>query len=235
MNGYELKQKVQAGGIVYGTMLSTSRNPRWASAMSDFGLDYVIIDTEHSPRDRTDIADFLAAFNSTGVVPIQRIPIPDPHYVTMALDGGGPGCAGPLLRDCRGGQGSGGRQPSGGHSRVRWPARSWRLANCPPRPRESTWNERNRNLTMGRVLQPAASFGIESVSHHAGSTALDNLDNIYWIAYVPGIDGYLRWEPNDLSISLDGDSVIFASAMNLHTRWPSERSNAYTAPDSAAT
>ena len=27
MNGYELKQKVHSGGIVYGTMLSMSRNP----------------------------------------------------------------------------------------------------------------------------------------------------------------------------------------------------------------
>lgn len=37
MNGYELKQKLQAGGIIYGTMLSTSRNPRWGTPMSNFG------------------------------------------------------------------------------------------------------------------------------------------------------------------------------------------------------
>ena len=91
MNGYELKQKVKAGGIVYGTMLSTSRNPRWAAPMSNFGLDYVIIDTEHSPRGRDEVADFLAAFNFSGVVPIIRVPIPDSHYITMALDAGAHG------------------------------------------------------------------------------------------------------------------------------------------------
>ena len=95
MNGYELKQKVQSGGIVYGTMISVSRNPRWTSPMSDFGLDYVIIDSEHSPRGRSEMADFIAAFSFSGVAPIVRIPIPDSHYVTMALDAGAHGILAP--------------------------------------------------------------------------------------------------------------------------------------------
>ena len=95
MNGYELKQRMEAGGIVYGTMLSMSRNPRWAAPMSNFGLDYVVIDTEHSPRGRDDVADFLAAFNFSGVVSIVRVPIPDSHYITMALDAGAHGILAP--------------------------------------------------------------------------------------------------------------------------------------------
>ncbi len=83
MNGEQLKKTVRSGGVVYGTMLSMSRNPRWVTPISGFGLDYVIIDTEHAPRDRSDIADLLAAFTGSGVVPIVRIPIPDSHYVTM--------------------------------------------------------------------------------------------------------------------------------------------------------
>ena len=95
MNGYELKQKVHSGGIVYGTMLSMSRNPRWTGPMSGFGLDYVIMDSEHSPRGRSEMADFIAAFSFSGVVPIVRIPIPDSHYVTMALDAGAHGILAP--------------------------------------------------------------------------------------------------------------------------------------------
>ncbi|MCH7652515.1 MAG: hypothetical protein IIB14_02435, partial [Chloroflexi bacterium] len=95
MNGEELKRKVHSGGIIYGTMLSMSQNPRWSTTMSAFGLDYVIIDTEHSPRGRDDVADFLAAFNYSGVVPIVRIPIPRSHYVTMALDAGASGILAP--------------------------------------------------------------------------------------------------------------------------------------------
>ncbi len=63
MNGAELKNRVHNGGIVYGTMISMGRNPRWTSAFSNFGIDYVIIDTEHSPRGRMDVADFIAAFS----------------------------------------------------------------------------------------------------------------------------------------------------------------------------
>ena len=95
MNGADLKKSVQSGGIVYGTMISLARNPRWSTTMSSFGLDYAIIDTEHSPRDRSDVADFLAAFNFSGVIPIVRVPIPDPHYVTMALDAGAQGVLAP--------------------------------------------------------------------------------------------------------------------------------------------
>ena len=95
MNGEELKNKVKNGGIVYGAMLSLSRNPRWTTTMNAFGLDYVIIDSEHSPRDRSDLADFIAAFQYSGIVPIVRIPIPDSHYVTMTLDAGAHGILAP--------------------------------------------------------------------------------------------------------------------------------------------
>ena len=101
MNGEELKSKVHGGGIIYGTMLSMSQNPRWTTTMSAFGLDYVVIDTEHSPRGRDDIADFLAAFNYSGVVPIVRIPIPSSHYVTMALDAGAQGILAPYCESAR--------------------------------------------------------------------------------------------------------------------------------------
>ena len=57
MNGEDLKAKTRAGGIVYGTMLSVARNPRWAATIAGLGLDYVIIDSEHAPRGRSEIAD----------------------------------------------------------------------------------------------------------------------------------------------------------------------------------
>lgn len=91
MNGAELKATLKAGGRVYGTMLTHGRDARWAPVLSGIGLDYVVIDTEHSPRSRAELGDYLTAFSSTGVVPIIRIPIPDSHYVTMALDAGAHG------------------------------------------------------------------------------------------------------------------------------------------------
>ena len=95
MNGAELKETLKGGGRVYGTMISVSRNPRWIPVLDGVGLDYVIIDTEHNPRSRGELGDFLVMFNTIGVVPIVRIPIPDSHYVTMAVDAGAQGVLAP--------------------------------------------------------------------------------------------------------------------------------------------
>ena len=95
MNGAELKQVLKSGGRVFGTMISVSRNPKWIPFMEGVGLDYVVIDTEHNYRSRGELGDFLMMFNTTGVVPIVRIPIPDSHYVTMAIDAGAHGVLAP--------------------------------------------------------------------------------------------------------------------------------------------
>ena len=91
MAGIDLRNKLEDGGIVYGTMLSLSRNPRWARAIGELNFDYVIIDNEHSAYSRGEVADFIAAINTTGTTSIVRIPIPSSHYVTMALDAGAHG------------------------------------------------------------------------------------------------------------------------------------------------
>ena len=83
MNGQELMAKPKSGG-----KLSMSRNPRWATPIATFGLDYAINDIEHFPRDCSDIATFPASFSVTSVAPIVRVPIPDSQYATMALDAG---------------------------------------------------------------------------------------------------------------------------------------------------
>ena len=75
MNGAELKATLQEGGRVFGTMITTGRNLRWIPALADSGLDYVIIDTEHNPRSRAELGDYLTMFNTTGVAPIVRIPV----------------------------------------------------------------------------------------------------------------------------------------------------------------
>ena len=95
MNGEQLKEKMRAGGIVYGTMLAVARNPRWATTVAGLGLDYVIIDSEHAPRGRTEIADLIAGLRSVDIVPIVRVPIPSSHYITMALDAGAQGILAP--------------------------------------------------------------------------------------------------------------------------------------------
>ena len=183
MNGEELRNKVKAGGIVYGTMLSMSRNPRWATPMSAFGLDYVIIDTEHSPRGRDDVADFLAAFNFSGVVPIVRIPIPDSHYVTMAIDAGAQGVLAPYcetVEEVKEVVGAAKWRPlKGALAR-----RAVETGELPSAATKAYLEDLNRNTVC--------IIGIESVP------AIENLDSIL---KVQGVDAVFVG-PNDLSVSL---------------------------------
>ena len=183
MNGAELKDRVQNGGIVYGTMISLGRNPRWGSAFSNFGIDYAIIDTEHSPRGRTDVADFIAAFSFSGVVPIVRIPIPDSHYVTMALDAGAQGILAPYcetVAEAKEVVGAAKWRPLKGEL-LRKAVDS---GEFPSQATKEYLEARNRNNVC--------IVGIESVP------AIENLENIL---KVEGIDAIFVG-PNDLSITL---------------------------------
>ena len=183
MNGAELKEKVNSGGAIYGTMISVGRNPRWATPYSNFGLDYVIIDTEHSPRGRAEVADFIAAFQFSGVVPIIRIPIPDSHYVTMALDAGAQGTLAPYCETVDE------VKEVVGASKWR-PLKGELVKNAvdngqfPSQASKEYLENRNRNNIC--------IIGIES------TPAIANLENIL---KVNGVDAIFVG-PNDLSISL---------------------------------
>jgi len=183
MNGAELKGILKSGGRVFGTMITHGQNPRWVAALEGVGLDYVVIDSEHSPRDRSDMADYLAAFSGSSPVPIVRIPIPDSHYVTMALDAGAQGVLAPYcetVEQVKAVVGAARWRPFKGES-VR------KLMDGVGDITESTRSyleERNRNNI--------AIIGIESVA------AVENLENIL---HVPGIDAIFVG-PNDISISV---------------------------------
>ena len=183
MNGAELKSTLESGGRVFGTMISIGRNPRWIPILSGVGLDYVIIDTEHNARSRGELGDYLTMFNTTGVVPIVRIPIPDPHYVTMAMDAGAQGVLAPYCETVD--------QVKEVVAAAKWrPLKGealMRVVETGEHVSEATQaylEDRNRNSV--------AIIGIESV---AGISVLEQ------ILEVPGIDGIFVG-PNDLSISL---------------------------------
>ena len=183
MNGAELKATLQSGGLVFGTMITIGRSPRWIPSLAGVGLDYVIIDTEHNPRSRAELGDYLAMLNTTGVVPIVRVPVPDSHYVTMAMDAGAQGVLAPYCEtpeEVKEVVAAAKWRPLKGEA-VR------RVVDTGEHASEATrayLEDRNRNSI--------AIIGIES---EAGVSALGN------ILQVPGIDGIFVG-PNDLSISL---------------------------------
>ena len=183
MNGAELKATLENGGRVFGTMISIGRSPRWIPTLTGVGLDYVIIDTEHNPRSRAELGDYLAMCNTTGVVPIVRIPIPDSHYVTMAMDAGAQGVLAPYCETVE-------------EVKEVVAAAKWRPLKGEAVQRIVDGGEHVSDATKGyledRNRNSIAIIGIESV---AAVKVLDQMLD------VPGIDGIFVG-PNDMSISL---------------------------------
>lgn len=183
MNSGNLRQALQDGKQVVGTMTTLCRNPRWAQVYADLNIDYLIIDTEQSPSNRSEVADFASALSGVGIAPIVRVPEPDPHLTIMALDAGAEGVLVPYCETAEQVKqviAAARLRPLKGAlhelARVRgdYPSDSTRLY----------LEQRNRDVVM--------MIGIES------PPAVENLESIL---HVPGID-VIFIGPNDLSVSM---------------------------------
>jgi 2-keto-3-deoxy-L-rhamnonate aldolase RhmA len=93
----ELKKTLSEGGYVFGCMLSAIGSTRFAGTLARSTLDYAIIDTEHSSRDRAEIEQLCTMLHQSDITPIVRVPTPKPEWVAMALDAG---TAGVLIPYC---------------------------------------------------------------------------------------------------------------------------------------
>ena len=79
MNGQQLKTAMRAGKTVMGTMLNFACVARGATLFGQLGLDFAIVDAEHSPNGRSELADMGAALLAAGVCPVTRVPHTEPH------------------------------------------------------------------------------------------------------------------------------------------------------------
>jgi 2-keto-3-deoxy-L-rhamnonate aldolase RhmA len=183
MNGAQLRDKMKSGERVYGTMTSLVRNPRWAGVFGRLGLDYVIVDTEHSPTGRSETADLATAFLGAGVCPIIRVKDSEPHATVMALDAGFHGVLVPYCENAdevRAVVNAARLRPLKGrlHDRAR------DAGEYPSAATREYLEQRNKDVVV--------IIGIESVP------AMDSLEQIL---DVGGIDAIFIG-PNDLSVSL---------------------------------
>jgi 2-keto-3-deoxy-L-rhamnonate aldolase RhmA len=96
MTSSQLRSALQAGRRVYGTLV-VSDSPRWPAQIAQLGLDFVFIDTEHVALDRQSLAWMCQGYSALGLAPVVRIPSPDPHAATMALDAGAAGIIAPYV------------------------------------------------------------------------------------------------------------------------------------------
>ena len=95
-----LLRKIKAGGIVFGTCI-TSTAPTWPAVALHAGLDFVFLDTEHIPLERMEISRMCQTFRAMGIAPIVRIPSPDPFRACQMMDAGAEGVVAPYLENPR--------------------------------------------------------------------------------------------------------------------------------------
>lgn len=183
MDGAGLRAKMHGGEKVFGTMTSFIREPRWAGVFGRIGFDYVIVDTEHSPGSRAEVADLAAAFAWSGVCPIIRVPTTEPAEALKGLDAGFHGVLVPycetvdevraVVTACR-------VRPLKG-------AQYQRVQSG-----EQQLNAATAKYLAERNADKVIIIGIESI---------DAINNLEAILEVDGIDAIFIG-PNDLSITL---------------------------------
>lgn len=93
-----LKQKLIQGQNIFGTCI-TVNTPIWPDLVSGAGLDFVFIDTEHIPIDRSELSRMCRIHKAHGLSPIVRIPKPDKYRASQVLDDGAVGVIIPYIEN----------------------------------------------------------------------------------------------------------------------------------------
>jgi staphyloferrin B biosynthesis citrate synthase len=183
MNGEAMKAALKGGERVYGTMFVQTRVGNGDHRLREMGLNYVIVDNEHSPYSRGETAAWMRKLAGNGIVPIVRVPIPASHYVTMALDAGAHGVLAPYVERVEQVQevvGAAKLLPLKGEAVMR----AMTEGRFPSEETRQHLEQRNRNNLL--------VIGIESVA------AMERLEDLL---SVQGVDAAFVG-PNDLSIQL---------------------------------
>src|SRR5690242_16473768 len=96
MTGKELAEALRSGRRVYGTRV-VSTSPSGPPMMVRLGLDFVFLDTEQIAIPYDTLSWMCRCYAALGMVPIVRIPEPDPYEACKVLDGGAMGIVAPYM------------------------------------------------------------------------------------------------------------------------------------------
>ncbi len=97
MRGSEIKQALRTGRRVYGIAVEGYSQPRWPRNFSQYDLDFVFIDTEHTPQERHTLSWAAQAYAANNIAPLVRIAEPAPTLAAQCLDFGAQGVIVPYV------------------------------------------------------------------------------------------------------------------------------------------
>lgn len=182
MNGRDIIAALHAGRRVFSSAI-ISLSPQWPPLVKQAGLDFVFVDTEHTPIDRTMLSWICQTYQALDLPPVVRLPCNDAFEACKALDAGAGGVIGPYLETAD--------QVRALVGAVKWrPLKGRRLQEALRDP--STLEPELREYLEQRNGDKILIANIES------TPAIENLDEI---CSVPGLDAVLIG-PHDLSCSL---------------------------------
>jgi 2-keto-3-deoxy-L-rhamnonate aldolase RhmA len=98
MKPNRLRSALAEGRPALGHMVLEFGTRGIAKIVEASGLDFVLIDMEHSGLDYGAVADLLAWFKSTPVAPIVRVPAVQYHFIARVMDAGAMGVMAPNIR-----------------------------------------------------------------------------------------------------------------------------------------
>src|SRR6476646_745466 len=88
MKENRLKRVLREGGIPAGHMIMEFGTRGVAKILEAAGLDFVVIDMEHTGFDAERIADLAAWLKATDIAPFVRVPQGLYHFLARTMDGG---------------------------------------------------------------------------------------------------------------------------------------------------
>ena len=150
-----------------------------AEAMGKAGWDSLTVDMQHGTADYCDLLSILPVIERWGVVPLVRVPWPEPAWVMRALDAGSLGVIAPMIE--------------GPEDAANFVA----MCRYPPDGARSFGPIRAR-IAHGDDYAKSANREILPIAMIETRSALDQLDDIL---AVPGL-GAIYIGPADLSLSL---------------------------------
>jgi len=182
MNGREIIGALHSGRRVYSSaMVSTS--PLWPKLFKQAGIDFVFVDTEHTPIGRETLSWICQTYQALELPPVVRIPCNDPFEACKVMDAGAGGVIGPYVETAD--------QVRGlvGAVKLR-PLKGRRLQQALHDPK--TLEPELRDYLDKRNGDKILIANIESIPA---------IENLHEICSVPGLDAVLIG-PHDLSCSL---------------------------------
>src|SRR6266436_9770935 len=182
MNGRDLiKSLHEARRVFSSAMVSTS--PLWPNLAKQAGIDFVFVDTEHTPIDRQTLSWICQTYQALGVPPVVRIPCNDPFEACKVLDAGAGGVIGPYVETAE---------------QVRGLVGAVKLRPLKGRRLQEALRDRN-------ALEPELRVYLEQRNGDkiliANIESVPAIENLAEICAVPGLDAILIG-PHDLSCSL---------------------------------